>query len=179
MATKQLKNDEIARIVYIAVMLVFGILFCCSTALVTSTLSWVIGIALIVASVAMLITSYMDTKSITTMSGFMSAVVLAFGILFIVSNLAGIIFQYIPYILIVWGFYMLIDSFLFRFARHNNSVLIFAIELALGAIAITLGFCLLYVDGFYEWAGLIFGIILILAAVYQLLQLFGKKSSKK
>lgn len=178
MANKQLKNDEIARIVYIVVMIVFGVLFCCSMSLVTSTLSIVIGIALIIASLAMLITSYLETRSITTMSGFMSAAILAFGILFIVNNLAGIIFSYIPYILIVWGFYMFVDAFLLRFVRHNNSILIFVIELVLGAVAITLGFCLLYVDGFYEYAGLIFGIILILAGVYQLLQLFSKKPRK-
>ena len=175
---KQLRNDEIARIVYIVVMIVFGVLFCCSMSLVTSTLSIVIGVALIIASLAMLITSYLETRSITTMSGFMSAAILAFGILFIVNNLAGIIFSYIPYILIVWGFYMFVDAFLLRFVRNNNNIMIFVIELVLGAVAITLGFCLLYVDGFYEYAGLIFGIILILAGVYQLLQLFSKKPRK-
>ena len=175
MAQRQLKNDEMTRIIYIVVMLVFGVLFCCSSAIVASTLSWIVGIALIVLSLAMLVTSYLETKSITTMSGFLSAAILAFGILFIVSNLAGIIFAYIPYILITWGFYMFVDAFIFRFARHNNNLLFFVIELVLGAISITLGFCLLYVDGFAEYAGLIFGIILILAAVYQLLQMFSKK----
>ena len=162
-------NQDLSKILTIIILLVFGVLFCCSLAMGVAAISWTVGIFLIVAAVLLFISSYMETKSITAYSGIMSAAIAAFGVYFIVDHLAGIIIGYIPYLLIFIGGYLIIDSFLYLTVRHGKENLVFGVELALGAVSLALGLCLLFIDDFKEYASLMFGIILILIAVQQII----------
>ena len=176
-------NQDLSKILSFAILLVFGVLFCCSLAMGVAAISWTVGIFLIVAAILLLISSYIETKSITAYNGIVSAAVGAFGVYFIVDHLAGIIIGYIPYLLIFIGGYLIIDSILYLTVRHGKDNLIFGIELALGAVSLTLGFCLLFIDDFKEYASLMFGIILILIAIQQIIMFImskqkGSKSKK-
>ncbi len=175
----KLQKSEIASIIDIVALLVFGILFCCSLSMGVEAISWTIGIVLLATALILLIQSYLETKSLTAVNGMLSAFIGAFGVLFIVSKLAWIIVAYIPFILLFIGSYLIIDSILFVTVRGKKQFLAFGIELALGAIALTLGVCLLTIDDFAEYASIVFGVILIVLAVFLLFKLLTTKKATK
>ncbi len=178
-------NKDLSKIIIFSILLVFGVLCCCYEYFdALSVVSWIVGAFLIVAAVLLLISSYVETKSITAYNGMISAAVAAFGTYFIIDDLSHIIVGYIPYLLIFVGGYLIVDSILYLTVRHGKEYLVFGIELALGAVSLTLGLCLLFVDDFYKYASLMFGIILILIAVQQIILFVmekqrGKKSTSK
>lgn len=173
---KSLKiNNEKARTLVVSiVLLVIGILFCCSLSMGLKALSIVIGVSLIVLGAVLLVTSYMATKGLIAGAAIGGAALLAIGIWFIVDNLASMILVYIPFFLIVVGCIFIVDAIL-AIAVRKEGVVAFVVEVLIGAIALTLGCCLRYVDGFAEYTALIVGIVIILYSVYSIIKIFMKK----
>lgn len=172
---KKLNLDEMKTVVMSVLLMIVGILFCCSLAMGIEGLSVVIGLVLMVVGIIFIANSLLGEKNPFTIDGMMGIVLLSLGILFMVSKLAGLIFIYIPWFLIVFGCVMLIDALLGKLVRKSDDTLHFVLKLVVGVVSIVLGLCLRLIDGFAEYASLVLGILMIAFAIYLLIDVFIRK----
>ena len=150
-----MKKKEVKTIIFSAVLLVIGVLFCFSLSLGSNAISWVIGISLILAGVFCAINSFVNKKSLITTESFLGATLVAFGILFINNGLTGIIIDFIPWLLIVLGVLVIIDSIHKEIAYKDTAR--FVVELIIGVISLALGLCLMFIDGFKDFCSVMLG----------------------
>ena len=169
MAKTALNKPYVTELIAIALLIVFGILFITADYLADNVLSWIFGSILILYAILLLAQAYSETHSLTSVTGILSAFIGAFGVLFIVRNLASIIFAYIPFMLIFMGAYLIIDSIILITSRRKNDYTLFSIELIIGIAALVIGICLIYVDDFAKYTSLVFGIILLAIGAYNLI----------
>jgi hypothetical protein len=117
-------------------------------------------------------------KSLLTLDGILGAVSIAFGIMFVVKQLAFVLLAFVPYLMIAIGVIMIIEAFLSKFARYN-SLALFIIALIVGTAFTALGFCLMFIPSWAKAAALIFGVILIVVSLYALITtLLAKKNAR-
>ena len=154
------------------ILLVLGILFCLKIA--ASTISIIIGAAMAVLGLVNLIFMAKNKKTYASADGIINAALIAIGVVFIAEKFLTVFLGLIPYIMIVVGVVITIDAFLAKFQRKDK-LLIFIAELVIGVAAIVVGFCLLFVEGFQQGASIAFGVILIIAAIAELVTLVMKK----
>lgn len=162
------------KIVSYLLILVIGILFCLRIA--ADVVSIIIGIALIVTGAFNITLLAAKKLPIIMPSGIYGGLLVALGIIFIVYKIIGIVMGWIPYVVIVIGTLLFADAFLGKFTRNEN-VALFVVKLLLGAAAIALGLCLIFIEGFGSWAQVVFGILLIAYAVFCLVSLLVKKQA--
>ncbi len=175
----KLTKDQMSSLFTYIVILVIGILFCCSMSMGVKGISILIGISMIVTGLMYIINSIISTKNLLNLSGFIGSAIIALGSMFISRKLAELIFDFIPFLLIIFGMCIVIDSFLKKFVRKEGSVSGFIGELLIGAISLALGFCLKFISTFSEYASLILGIILVVYSVVTICEiLFRKKGNK-
>ena len=176
---KKLSNEQIMNIVNAVLLIVLGILFCISLAVAEYTISIILGVGLLVVGIIFIVLSISNSKSLLTASGFIGAVLLGLGIMFIVTNVIGYLFSAIPYLLTTIGAIIFADAFIGYFVRKDKNALALALKLLIGAALIAIGICMLTVEDFAGYVGLIFGIALIIIGLYMLIAVFvGKKMSK-
>ena len=173
---RKLNSEELKTIVIAVLLMVIGILFCCSLSIGIDGLSVVIGLILLIIGVLFLVNCFIGNKGIFAIEGILGTIILSLGILFMVHKLAGLIFAYIPWLLVVFGCVVLIDAFLGKYTR-NESIVSFVIKLVVGVVAIVLGLCLELIDGFVEYASIILGIVMILYSAYMIYNFFVKNKS--
>lgn len=175
MANKKssLSNADVKTIVISVVVLIIGILFCC-TSVLTQAMSIIIGIGILILGLGLLASSFIETKRLISGGAIAGGAIVAFGIMFMVDSLAGIIFAYIPYFLIALGALFILDAII-MIATKKKATAAFGIELAIGVVALVLGILLICITDFAKYASIVFGVILILYAVYLCVSVFMKK----
>ena len=169
-----LRNNHTRTIVVSCIALVIGILLCCSVSL-GELLSWFIGIAISLCGVMYIVNSILQKKSVLNADSVLGAILVAFGIMFIVQSLADILIGFLPYLMIAIGFVVLADAFLAKFAR-NCSVGVFIVMLIIGTAVTTLGFCFMFIGGWANALSIALGCLLIIISVYSLITTFVEKS---
>lgn len=162
-------NSTVSTLIWSGVAFAVGILFCFSMSIGISGLSNLIGILIIVAGAVIAFSTCSKKKSLLSMNGLLSAVVISFGIIFMVKKLAGIVIDFIPWTLVVLGAFILIDALLLRFARNDSSTIKLVAQIVLGVITLTLGLLVKFIDGWYAYSATILGVFLI---VYALINVF-------
>lgn len=162
-----------------ALALIMGILFCCDQAMGTNTLSVILGVVMIVMAAYLIILAIVDGKAILTGNGVTGAVLLALGIYFCVDKPLSIILAILPYFLVVCGAAILVDAFLAYFWKKTTNLTSMILSAVVGAAALVLGLCLLLIDGFWSYVSIVFGIILIVAAVVMALRVITKRNPEK
>ena len=130
MTNKPIKNNFTRTIVISCIALVIGILLCCSVSL-GQLLSWFIGIAIALCGVMYVVNSILQKKSVLNADAILGAVFVAFGVMFIVDQMASIIVDFLPYLMIAIGVVLFGEAFLAKFARKCN-LAVFIILLILG-----------------------------------------------
>ncbi len=168
-------NKQTKAIIISAILLVVGILFCCSTAIGITALSYIVGVCIIVVGGAVLVNTIIKKKALINVYGIISALLIAFGILIMDYQLFWIIFSFVPYVFISVGALIIIDSIIQKFNQKNNVA--FLTELIIGILILALGICLRCIPEFTEFSSLVFGIILIIYAVYSFVTVSTKKPS--
>lgn len=171
---KKLNTEELKTLVIAVLLMVIGILFCCSLAMGINGLSVIIGIILMVLGILFIVNSIIGKKGIFTMQGVMGVVITALGIMFIANKLASLIFVYIPWFLLVLGAVTILDAFLGKYSRNESDNINFIIKLVVGIVALVLGLCLKLIDGFAEYASIILGILMIIYSIYIIFIVFTK-----
>ena len=150
------------------IMFVVGILFCCSLLVGITALSIIIGILLILSGVMFVINCIVNSNTVFSVDGLLGMSLVALGIVVLANNLAGIIFLFIPWMLIVFGMGCLLEAFL---TRDNNDKKTFILELIIGIVAIILGLCLLLINGFMEYALLVLGVLMVVYSIVLVVQI--------
>ena len=173
---KSLGIEELKTIIIASLLIVIGILFCCSLAMGISELSVIIGLILIIIGALFLLNSVFGGTGLLSHLGLSGVVVLSFGIMFIASKLAGIIFAYIPWFLVVLGSVVIIDSLLGKFMRGEKNTFEFIIKIIIGISSLALGLCLMFIDGFMEYSSIVLGIFMIVYGIYIIFTKFTKKT---
>ena len=170
----KLNIDQLKNLIIAVMLMVIGILFCCSLAMGIDGLSIILGVILLVIGSLFLISSIVSNKDVLTTTGLIGVVIATIGIMFIANKLAGIIFVFIPWFLIILGTVVILDAFLGKFFRGENSTLEFVIKLVVGIISFVLGLCLRLIDGFAEYASIMLGILMIIYSTYMIFMVFTK-----
>ena len=177
MAKKKLSNENVTTLVYAAALLVLGILFCCHIA--SEVIGTIIGVVFIAAGAALLLVSLIQTKGLLSGSGLLGGILVVVGIMFILGTIFGFIIEFIILAMIVMGAILIVDAILRVTLRKEKNMIAFAIELCLGVASFVLGMCLWFIPEFGAYAEIVFGVILILYAVYLTLTVFVIKGKKK
>lgn len=157
-------------------IIVIGILLCCSIIDPSEMLNWTISIALLVIGVALLAYSIGIMKTFVTDVGLAGALALAIGILFLPALQGGLMINWmsvIAMILMVIGAAFLVDGvvgFILNKRHTRNSII-----LVLGAVGLTLGLCLWLIPEFRKFAGLMLGIFLICYGILLMVPVFTNK----
>lgn len=179
-ATQKVGNDEVRSIITACITLVVGVLFTCSLSFGIRGLSWLIGLSLCVTGAVYILSTLTRKKALLTGEGMLGAGVLTFGVMFIMRQMANIIVDFIPFLMIFVGFAMFVDAFLSKFLRKDANMAKFICSLVVGAATTALGFCLKFINGWADKAAMVFGTILIVYAVYVLLStLVLKRNAEK
>lgn len=168
---KKLNLDQLKTMIVAILVLVIGVLFCCSLAIGIGGISIIVGLVLLVLGVAMVVNSILGNKSVYSHLGILGCVAMSMGISFLAYKLAGIIFLCIPWFLMVAGFCMILDGILCRFVFGVDGNVAFAIKLVLGIITFVLGLCLQLIDGFGNYASVMLGVLMIVLAIYMLVKI--------
>jgi len=100
---KKLSSEELKTIIIAVLLMVIGILFCCSLSIGIEGLSVVIGLILLIVGILFLINCFVGNNGILGIESIVGIVLLALGIMFMIHKLAGLIFAYIPWLLIIFG----------------------------------------------------------------------------
>ena len=180
MEKKKLTNEQMSSLFTSAIILVIGILFCCSRAMGVTGTSWLIGISLAVTGITFLVNAVIQHQSMLNSTGLLGSALLAFGAMFTVQDLAQIIFNYIPFLLIIVGAVIVIDAFLRKFAKKEISTSNCVFQLLVGIVILILGFCLKFVVSFAEFASLVLGLIIIAYSLIEIVNVFvNKKESNE
>ena len=177
MLPNNLKKNQTRTIVTACITLIIGVLFCCSLTFADG-LSWLIGGSLCFTGILCVINSIIQVKSLLTVDGVVGTVATAFGVMFIIKQLAQVLLDFVPYLMIAIGVIMIVEAFLSKFARYN-SLALFIIALIVGTSFTALGFCLMFIEAWARVAALIFGVILIVVSLYTLITiLLAKKNAR-
>lgn len=171
---KSLGIDELKTIIIASLLIVIGVLFCCSLAMGISGLSVIIGLILIILGTLFLLNSAFNGSGLLGHLGLAGIALVAFGIMFITNSLAGIIFSYIPWFLIVLGVVVITDALLGKFLRGENNLLDFIIKLVIGGVSLGLGICLMLIEGFMEYSSIILGVLMVVYGIYIIFAKFTK-----
>lgn len=169
MLPRKLTKDKTRTAITSCIMLVIGILFCCSLSL-GEGLSWLIGAALCLTGAIYIINSIVKDRTLFNSDAIFGVCTLSFGVMFIIDVLAYVLISYVLYIMIGIGIAIIIEAFLAKFARYNTTTE-FVITLIVGAVVTALAFCLKFIPGWDRVAAVVFGCILIAISLYTLITL--------
>lgn len=159
-------KDKSFNIIYPIILFALGILFCCSLAIGISGLSIIIGIVLILIGLGIGINDFIEKSEILNINGLYSSIFIALGIVFISYELAGIVFLFIPWFLIVFGTIVLIDALYSKISKSDTNITSFILKILVVIVSLTLGICLITIKGFMEYASIVLGILLIVYSIY-------------
>ncbi len=173
MTIKKLNSQDQNTILFACAILIIGIMFCCFG---VQMLSYIIGGCIIFFGVIFVVNSILRTRALLTTNGLIGMLLSAFGSMIIVRNLAGIIFDFIPWIMVFVGTLIAADSFLRYFLRKDIHITVFVTELVVGIIVTALGFCVRFIDNFANFASVVFGIVLIVYSLFTIFTTLVKKN---
>ena len=169
-----MKRESLIKIIEACVLLVLGVLFCVSYAMGTEALSIILGVALIVGGTAINVMSIIKDKSTFSSIALLGLLALSLGIYFIVRNAVAIIFDVVPFVLVVFGSALFIDAFIGYFARKEKVIVAFIVKLVVGAALIVIGSLLLAGVIGADLVGIFIGVALILVAIINIVVEFFK-----
>ena len=177
MEKEKLSNEQKSSLFTSIIIFVIVVLFCCSRAMGVTGTSWLIGISLAVTGITFLINAVIQYKSMLNTTGILGSALLAFGAMFTVQDLAQVIFNYIPFFLIIVGAVIFIDAFLRKFAKKEITTGVCVCQILIGLGTLALGFCLKFIASFAEFASLVLGLIIIAYSLIAIASVFTNKKS--
>ena len=176
---RKLEKKEIKTLIFSAILLVVGVLFCCSLAMGNKAVSWIIGLSLIVFGIFCIINAFTSKKDLMTVDGIIGAAIIAFGLLFAGNELTWVIFNYIPFLLMAIGVIFIADAIIKIIKDNGKTTVKYIIELIIGVIALALGLCLKFINGFSDFCSVILGVVLIIYSIYLFSTILLSKPEKK
>lgn len=175
---KNLSKSTLISIIFACVILIIGVIFCCSLSFGAQVLSYIIGISLMVIGAIFLFDAIYSKRTLLNANGMISAVAVAFGVMIMIRNLASLLIDYIPWLMISVGVLLIVDAFVRKFIKKNLKTVFMVLEIVLGAIVTASGFCVKFIDGWADFAALVLGVALIAYAVYVIFSVLNVQAGK-
>ena len=175
MANKIEKGSKAYGIITAMVYIILGVLFIVALIDVNTILSYIVGIALMVAALVFIIIDLLAVKEITANTIVTSSFLMAVGLVVVIYKLAFI--QYLSMLVLVLGALLIIEGIIWLVKKKAMYASIAV--LVLGAVALTFGICFFAIDGFERYCTLVLGIVLVVLGVIYLIEaISGKKLIK-
>ena len=152
------------------IILAIGVLFCLKT-----KVDLTVGIALCLYGVITLVLAATKKRSLFSAEGIFAGVIIALGVAFLADKLLQSFVKITPYILCGVGLVLILDAFLGKFHRKDTKLFWFILELVAGAACLAFGICMIFVDSFKGMESVVFGISLVIFAVYRLVSMILRK----
>ena len=174
------KIKKYVPLVCAILLLVLGVLFCFGNGMGPFAISVIMGVGIIVLGLVLGIYAAVNTKSTLVTEVLLACAIVALGIVIITGNLAEKVMGIIPWLLVTVGACAIIDAFLAYFVRKGEKkAMTFALELTCGAVAVTAGFCVNFIEAVKNFIQIAFGIALIVFAIYLLIGFCVKAGEEK
>jgi hypothetical protein len=155
-------------------LLIIGILFCCSIS-VNQMVNYCLGILLILCGIFTIVTCYIQKHTAFSAEGVSASGLISLGVF---CFLVGFNFSaFIDLFLATAGALLLLDGVIGLISKRNTTAVI--VELVLGAVMITLGLCLWLIPKFGTYSEVVMGVIFIVLGVFGLVFAFLPDSKKK
>lgn len=159
------------------VLLVIGILLCCSVSL-SQIVNIVLGVAFLLGGLINLIVCFLEHKSVIRTEGVFASALIALGILCFLGNFLQVDRLIMMFIIVV-GAIALLDGLLGLLPAVHRKRVPTLVESGVGAALLALGLCLWFIPSFARFASLVLGIAFILLAVLLLVSVFILRSGKR
>ncbi len=173
MSIKKLSSNDISTIIFACAIFVLGVLFCGFGAW---ALSYLLGGFVIFIGVLFVINSIVRTHLLLTTNGLVGVVLGALGTMIIVHNLAGLLLSFIPWIMISVGALVIADAFLRYFLYRSIGGRMLATQISVGALISLVGFGVLFIENWADFAALVFGVLLVVYALYVIISTLVKRN---
>ena len=173
----KLKKLNFELMVSAIMLIIIGIAFCFSLGNGETLISQIIGVAFIVSGAINIVILIIAMLPIASSAGMTGGILIAIGI-FLYGNTSVInaIINLVPWLVTILGAVFIADAVV-GIIQKRLGFAQFLISLIIGAVTLTLGICFLTIDSFRNVASLIFGIIMIIYGVFQLISaIFGPKA---
>ncbi len=170
-------NQKTMLLVQGVVLLVIGILLCCSVSL-GQIVNVVLGIALLLGGVVNLVACFMEHKSVIRTEGVFASALIAMGILCFVGNLFPVDSLIMMFIIVI-GAIALVDGVLGLLPAVRRKRVPTLVEAGVGAVLFALGMCLWFIPEFARFASLVLGIGFILLAIMLFVSVYILNSGKR
>ena len=125
----KLISSNIVNIMFSVLIMVVGILFCCSLAIVIDGLSVIIGLILLLIGIVYLVNSMFSTQGVVSGRGISGCLIVSLAVIFMVHKLAALVFVYIPWLLMIGGVVLLLDAFAGKFLKEESGYFNFIVKL--------------------------------------------------
>ena len=159
------------------VLLVVGILLCCSVSL-DNIVNVILGVALLLGGLINLVICFIEHKSIIRAEGVFASALIAVGVLCFIRNIIQVT-PLITMFIIVVGVVALLDGLLGLLPAVNRKRVPTLVEAIVGAALFALGMCLWFIADFARFASLILGIAFIVLSVLIFIPVFVLSSGKR
>ncbi|MBR1867033.1 MAG: DUF308 domain-containing protein [Clostridia bacterium] len=167
----------VMNVITAVVTIAIGASFCISFNNATDTINTLMGIVLIIAGCLNIALFIVNNQSLINGAGIWSALLIALGIYFIQAQPVNLLINFIPWVLIAMGALFVVDALLGLFRKEGFPSFILGVIIGLAALA--LGICLVSFESFRNVSSLIFGIIIVLYGVFQLVSAFTNRVKVK
>ena len=173
MSTKRLSSNDVSTVIFACAILVLGILFC---GFGSWALSYILGAFVIFLGILFVINSILRTHQLLTTNGLVGVVLGALGTMIIVHNLAELLLSFIPWIMISIGALVIADAFLRYFLSRRIGGRLLATEISVGALISLVGFGVLFIANWADFAAVVFGALLVIYALYVIISTLFKRN---
>ena len=159
-------------------LIILGIIFILSIVLNLNLISIILGVGFIVTGAIFVLIKAFSLQPIISPFGIVGGFLIAFGIFFISVNLFNTLTKIIPFLAIVFGSLIIMEAIFARLVRKTMGKTLFILLLIFGIIILTVGILMLTINKFFEFAGLVLGIVLLVGGIYLLIKALPKREKK-
>lgn len=146
------------------VLLVIGILLCCSIAL-DNIVNVILGVVFLIGGLINVGTCFMEHKSLIRTEGVFGSALIAFGLLCFLQNAIPLT-QFITLFIIVIGAIALVDGLLGLLPQIHRKRTPTLVEAVVGLALLALGLCLYFIPDFQRYSSIFLGVAFIVLAVF-------------
>lgn len=163
-------SSKTVLLVQAVVLLVVGILLCCSVAL-DNIVNVILGVVFLIGGLINVVTCFMEHKSLIRTEGVFGSALIAFGLLCFLDNAIPLT-QFITLFIVVVGAIALVDGLLGLLPQVKRKRVPTIVEAVVGAVLLTLGLCLYFIPDFQRFASIFLGVAFILLSVFLFVSTF-------
>jgi uncharacterized membrane protein HdeD (DUF308 family) len=178
MEKKKINPRKWKSLLFAVIFLAIGIALCFTAKIGTEKLSVFCGVVLLFVGALYIVRSLILEKAVLTAEGVKGAIIVVFGVAFILKDFVTIAADLIPYFLFAIGGEALAEAFLKRFVMKQEGLVRFILQLVVGVALVALSICIKF-TAFGEYTLTVTGVLFIVMAAFIALSSFVKLKGKE